>query len=133
MSVDGEKHYYRPVCSPPPVRRNQQSASCRYFWVLFSMSSVCRNAASAALAWAAPFPPLGMLFLPGKKLWKYGCLWPPPKRSTKFSVVAILEEPNYLPLVVICVKISCVFIHSFCVEQDKFWGYKSGFLCAAVG
>lgn len=39
---------------------------------------------------------VGMSVLPGKKLWRHGCLWPPPKRHTKFFVVvAVLEVPNY--------------------------------------
>lgn len=60
----------------------------------------------------------GKSVLPGKKLWRYGCFWAPPKRHAKF-VVAILEVLNYSPLVLICIKITCVFIHSYGMKQDK--------------
>lgn len=67
---------------------------------------------------------VGMSVLPGRKLWRYGCLWPP-KRHTKFVVViALLEVPSYPPLVPMYIKITCVFIHSFGMEQDEVWSYK---------
>lgn len=44
---------------------------------------------------------VGMPVLPGKKLQRYGCLWPRSKRDTKFFVVAALEVPNYPFLVLI--------------------------------
>lgn len=127
--VDGEKHN-RPVYSPPPpVGRNQQSASCRCFCFLFSMSSVCRNAASAALHGQHP-----------SLCWE--CFSFLERSSGSLAVYCLLlkGELNLVLLqfwkyqtIFLCIEIICVFIHPFCVEQDRFLGYKSGFLCTAVG
>lgn len=67
---------------------------------------------------------VGKSVLPGKKLRSYGCVWAPPKRHTKVLLLPALEVPNYSPLVLIYIKITCVFIRSFGMKQDDVWSYQ---------